>query len=128
MNGQTLLFCALWITAVGCGGATAWTDLHDAGSLSADAGGASNDARHDSGAAEDASPVADTGPDGGAKIAACNACLQARCASGFAACTASAACMNQLNDTTLCRSPSQDAIPGELVLCYGTCDVCLCHP
>ena len=128
MNGQTLLTCALWIAAVGCGGATASTDPHDSGSLSADAGSTNGDARHDSDAAEDASAVADAGPDGAAKIAACNACLQARCAAGYATCTASATCMNQLNDTTLCRSPSQDAIPGELVLCYGTCDVCLCHP
>lgn len=128
MNGQTLLSCAIWIAAVGCGGATASTDPHDSGSISADAGGASNDAHHDSGATEDAPAAADASPDGASKIAACDACLQARCASGYTTCTASATCVNQLNDTTLCRSPSQDAIPGELILCYGTCDVCLCHP
>lgn len=118
------------LAPVACGGATASSEVDSgAGDTGVADAAAAHDAWTDSPAARDgSSPPVDASDDGAAKIAACDACLQTHCASSYATCTASATCVTQLNDTILCKPTAQDAIPGELVLCYGQCAACLCHP
>jgi hypothetical protein len=130
MNKRSLLSIVLFLAAIGCGGATtsAESDAGESDTGTADAS-TTHDAQSDTSVAPDqSSPTMDAGFDGAAKIVACDACLQMRCAASYARCAPNATCVQQLNDTTLCRQTTQDAIPGELVLCYGMCDVCLCHP